>query len=180
MRGSPAAAAALQLREGLSFIQIITNVQEIYQLRFRLKFLQFTEALAGLISFTLPFPNLDCMVCQDRDSAPCHLKKLWVFCWGPIAFSVCIIAFNILLAIVRELRRKVRHSLHQRSDGARWRGRGEKDGLEPKAEANVSSNGGRHSQESSLRGFQRALVQRKEQRWGRSASFGSQLREMGF
>ena len=51
----------LQLREGLSFIQVLTNLQEIYALRFPTEFLRFTEVLGSLVSIAAPLPPLACM-----------------------------------------------------------------------------------------------------------------------
>ena len=74
-----------EIKELVSFTQVITNVQDIYMMRFPPAFLHFTNFLAGLISFNLPLPNLACFGIGG------HRERLLTFFAVPLIVCLLIL-----------------------------------------------------------------------------------------
>ena len=80
-----AKSASGQVRELLSFVQVVTNLGDIYLIRFPASFSNIVKSIAGLITITAPFPPLACLGVVG------HATRLRLFSQMPLIIAAIII-----------------------------------------------------------------------------------------
>ena len=110
--------ASGNLRELLSFMQIITNLDDVYLIRFPDSFTRLLNSMAGLVTITAPFPPLACVGVAG------HIARLRLFSQTPAIVGAIIIAVYVAYgAISRRCKRaRGRQKLpHTRQKQSMWR-----------------------------------------------------------
>lgn len=118
-----------QFRELVSFTQVVTNVQDIYAVPFPSLFLGFTNLLAGLISFSLPLPPLECFGIVR------HRRRLAAFAVAPILVCLLVILLQETGRAIGRLRGWLHRRHKRRGRGKDGGGDAENGGAEPRPPA---------------------------------------------